>query len=874
MLKKKDMLSFALRRRKAFEALIYIDSLSSKSTATKTPMLSFTLDERSFASDKQISIGLGGFKAVNEAELYLQITHMIGVQLQHLHSTVRKDWDAAEKLALKGMCEKLARDFIGKPVKFSQGNDYERFFEDLESKGVYLSVHTIKEVIAYIAGTLEEGRVERIHTEKFPTFIEDRRVVRELQYRNKPLFPEGIDPIPYEMLNPAEKLKALQKQISFLATRERFQRGFLSNYIDTEFYDEMKKFLPHISKAISAATCRECMEEAGKILDLMYDDIVRAASFKGGIEEMMKEMLSAMANAPDMSKFSASPSDEEKGSGEKPESLFGDSDLEVTLEDEDYDKLMNQDNGSQQNDEDGMRIKRKHDYDQVPPTQQPKQNPQNQQNQQNGEQGQQGDGMSSEEDANPIGDSTSGQKSSAAGSSSKSGEEESSESSEGSEGSSVASSKEGEEQDGKGSGCSSAGESEDGESEDSAAASAGSGEEGEEAGEKGASAGSEGDSAEESGPDASGSDGNSKGESKEASADSMSADKSGSAPVSDFSGKMAGKSPEDIAAEIEKAMQEAMRNAEKEIKRSEKYEKLEKDFQKKLDTWKPEPLTPFDPSNVNAKYQDRIEFAEVERVYKPDQMLPYNLDAKGKSLKRKVEEIIRNKQIPDRRGMRSGSIDGTRLYKLIQSETTVFKKRGEKVKPDVAGFLLLDNSGSMGNGPGSTRYYACNALSVVEEGFKEFMPLKIAAFDSFGANHVNHEIIKDFEEVAPCNLTHNFCVKGRTGGRNKDGYSIRVATEQLLARPEKDKILIIASDGLPSSYSGAIDGASGTEDVRNAVAEARKKGIKVVGMYMYHSGSDSRDFDQYQEMYREDYIMATMDDIEKELTRIMKKLFI
>lgn len=319
---------------------------------------------------------------------------------------------------------------------------------------------------------------------------------------------------------------------------------------------------------------------------------------------------------------------------------------------------------------------------------------------------------------------------------------------------------------------------------------------------------------------------------------------------------------------ILKAMKEAAESIQPDISLADKEEKYEEEFRKKMEGFKTNPLAPTDTSGIASKYSEPVHFKEMTRLYKPDLPLPFALQKKGSSLKRKMEEILRNKQQPDRRGMRSGSIDGTRLYKLISSETTCFKKRGEKNKPDVAGYLLMDNSGSMGNGTGSTRYHACKALSVIEEGFKEFMPLRIAAFDASSNDYVTHEIIKDFEEVCESNFTYNFYRQGRSGSGNKDGYSIRVATKQLLERPEKDKILIIASDGLPSCYCST----SGTEDVKAAVAEARSNGIKVIGMYMY-SYADDKTFQAYHNMYAPDYLMVTMDQIESELTRIMKRLF-
>ena len=803
---KKEMLSFATRRRRHFEALLYGEDRGAKDA--KTPELTFSTEKHSSTRSDLITVGLGGLKAKNEEELFAQICFYIGLERQHLKSTVKRDWEAAEQMALKTFCNQASMDIFGSRRRLLKESDIQAFFKECPAMGYYLSEHTIRELINFITGTLEEARVERIRTEKNPGFLPYRQAARGAILRNRPLFPEGVTPISYEDLNPAEHLKALQQQVSFLATCEKFQMGFLRQYIATEFYDEVREYIPLIIKAISAATCKECMKYAQEILRKMYPRIREASKYTGGLEQMMKELLEAQANMPSESQFNANPWDEEEGSGEKPEKLFDDSDLEVTLKDEAYDKLMQQDAGNNQ-EEDGMRIKREHDYDENPFTQPPKED-QNQGNQDSDE----------KEDG------------------SKTGQEQESGSSDGNDSSS----------------------SEEG--EDDASSSKGSN-----TGNSGKHSSSD-DEDESSETDA------------EADVDSRSSDSedsdNGERPKADSAIQDSGAGKSSMTAEDErKAIEEAMEKAVSEIlpdlNLSEKEEKYEDEFRRTMEQFRQEqkPALP-DLSHVNGHYKEAVSFQEFQRKYVPDIPLPYGLEKKGASLRRKMEEILRNKEEPNRKGVRSGSIDGTRLYKLISSETTIFKKRGEKTKPDVCGYLLMDNSGSMGNGPGSTRYYACNALSVIEEGFKEFMPLKIAAFDSNGSDTCTHEVIKDFDENAVCNFSHNFLKLGRSGRGNKDGYSIRVAAEELLKRPEKEKVLIVASDGLPSCYG--YD-ESGVEDVADAVAEARKNGINVIGMYMY-SHADESTFQKYHQMYAPDYLMVTVDEIEKELSRILKRLFI
>src|SRR5699024_11706010 len=64
---------------------------------------------------------------------------------------------------------------------------------------------------------------------------------------------------------------------------------------------------------------------------------------------------------------------------------------------------------------------------------------------------------------------------------------------------------------------------------------------------------------------------------------------------------------------------------------------------------------------------------------------------------------------------------------------------------------------------------------------------------------------------------------------NRDGFSIRLAAEKLLKRREKNKFLLVFSDGEPAAMNY---NQNGIVDTNVAVAEARKKGLEVVGKFL------------------------------------------
>lgn len=264
---------------------------------------------------------------------------------------------------------------------------------------------------------------------------------------------------------------------------------------------------------------------------------------------------------------------------------------------------------------------------------------------------------------------------------------------------------------------------------------------------------------------------------------------------------------------------------------------------------------------------DKMRFDEYRRAYNVATPMPIELEARAESFANKVNRLFQNQRKPVVRGHQSGHIDAGHLYKLMMKQTDFYSKKGQIPEFNGCAYLLQDNSGSMGYGRGSKREYCCEAMAIVEHGFKRHMPIKMVAFDSDGTNQVTHEVIKGFDEKLHASCAYNFFLHGRNGGGNKDGYSIRIATKELLSRPEKEKILIVASDGCPSCYN---DYTAGMADVKDAVKEARKHGIRVVGIYFADDYDSSDEADSFASMYEYDYVCTVPERVEHELVRILQ----
>lgn len=258
--------------------------------------------------------------------------------------------------------------------------------------------------------------------------------------------------------------------------------------------------------------------------------------------------------------------------------------------------------------------------------------------------------------------------------------------------------------------------------------------------------------------------------------------------------------------------------------------------------------------------------------------LPSELEAAGRKLENAVERVLRVKRT-EKRNMRVGNICARDLYRVGMKDPHVFMRKGQPMKADLAVFLLLDNSGSMGamgarmNVNGNAQAFDKSTLSrvaagIIERGLSKFAAIKISLFDVSGGT-IRHSTVKKFDERAVGSKCYNSLRPVGIGCGNKDGYSIRVATKDLLARREAKKVLVVLSDGLPSDYNGYE--RAGMNDVKEAVREARHKGVVVIPI-MFGTTSDREQMkDKFAYMYGK-FISSDPADITAEFQKLFLSL--
>lgn len=332
---------------------------------------------------------------------------------------------------------------------------------------------------------------------------------------------------------------------------------------------------------------------------------------------------------------------------------------------------------------------------------------------------------------------------------------------------------------------------------------------------------------------------------------------------SDSSGEKKGKSADELKADsdtkkqIEEEVRRASARTREEAKRD--LEALSKHLQRERREAAAKKTVPDRSGPVTEEsvrdLLDGISFSELKRGYRLTDDLPAVLKSRARSQKKKFQEYLRSRSLPNISNLDSGLIDPSRICGLAYGDTEVFRKNGTQSRFDGCVYMLIDNSGSM---HGQKRSLACRAAAVQEEAFKELIPIKIVAFDERG--ELIHDVVKGWDEVTAKNACWNFCLHGRSGSGNEDGYDILIASRELMQRPEEKKLLIILSDGAP--------GDQGL--VRRAVKEARKKGITVASIY-FEEEMDDEDDPAMKFMYEYDYICCSAEEIDMHLSKIVKK---
>lgn len=279
----------------------------------------------------------------------------------------------------------------------------------------------------------------------------------------------------------------------------------------------------------------------------------------------------------------------------------------------------------------------------------------------------------------------------------------------------------------------------------------------------------------------------------------------------------------------------------------------------------------------NADAVKRIKEAEAptnadEQLY---QEYVKEIEVFKRKLANTIKKTIEHKKNSPRKDLHVGRLSKSLLPLVLEENPRVFYKKDQESKEVDAVFtLLVDCSASMVNKMEETK----KGIVLFHEVLKQLqIPHSIIGFWE-DANEVKDNYQPNYFHMIHA---HHDSLYKNNGAKilqlepeedNRDGFSIRVALEDLEMRREKHKFLLIFSDGEPAA-SGYDQ--NGIVDTHLAVSEGRKKGIDVIGMFLADGEIGDREERTMENIYGKERIMVpSVAELPAQFAPLLKKLLL
>lgn len=240
-----------------------------------------------------------------------------------------------------------------------------------------------------------------------------------------------------------------------------------------------------------------------------------------------------------------------------------------------------------------------------------------------------------------------------------------------------------------------------------------------------------------------------------------------------------------------------------------------------------------------------------------------------------IKKTIEHKKNAPRKDLLAGRLSKKLLPLVLEEKPRIFYKKNQESKEfDAAFTLLVDCSASMQGKMEETRH----GIALFHEVLKTFkIPHSIIGFwedamdvrENYQPNYFH--VIHSFQDsLYKENGAKIMQLEARED--NRDGFSIRVAAQELEKRREKNRFLLVFSDGEPAA---ANYNQNGIVDTNLAVSEARKRGIEVIGMFLSDGEVEERDEVLMKNIYgREKIIVPAVSELPDHFAPLLKKLLL
>ncbi|MCP3738998.1 vWA domain-containing protein [Rossellomorea sp. BNER] len=261
---------------------------------------------------------------------------------------------------------------------------------------------------------------------------------------------------------------------------------------------------------------------------------------------------------------------------------------------------------------------------------------------------------------------------------------------------------------------------------------------------------------------------------------------------------------------------------------------------------------------------------EEKRNY---QLLKGHISPYQKKLKKMIEKTLEHKKVQPRTDLHFGRLNKKLLrFKLDKNPRMFYKKQNPSHEIDAVFSLLVDCSASMFDKMDQTK----NGIALFHESLKSV--------------RVPHEIIGFWEDTNEATKTHqpNYfkpvmdfsnSIKPESGTEimqlhpeedNRDGLAIRIMTQRLLKRSEKQKFLLVFSDGEPAAMGYE---QNGIVDTHEAVLDARKQGIEVINVFLANGEIEEGQRNIIQNIYGKfSILVSNVEELPDVLFPLLRRL--
>ena len=208
-----------------------------------------------------------------------------------------------------------------------------------------------------------------------------------------------------------------------------------------------------------------------------------------------------------------------------------------------------------------------------------------------------------------------------------------------------------------------------------------------------------------------------------------------------------------------------------------------------------------------------------------------NISVLAESLKRAF--IIRKDDFVSRSD--AGQLVPERLWKIGRTDDDkLFNRKKRSEDSEFVIDVLIDSSGSQA---GRQAQVAAQGYIISEALSQAGIPHRVTGYCAFWG----YTVLQRFRDYEDPRETNERIFQFRAYANNRDGLTLKTVCSSLMERPEKNKILIVLSDGKPCDMSiqrpgtrqpKIYDGEKAVKDTAYEVRRARNQGIFVIGIFV------------------------------------------